>query len=42
MSIGGDLNNKYVGDYDGEMSDTWFKWFESVGEWMWVGPDYAK
>lgn len=31
-------NGKYVGDYDGEVMNTWFKWNSAAGLWSWIGP----
>lgn len=29
---------KMVGDYDGEIYNTWFKWNSALGIWTWTGP----
>lgn len=36
-----DLNpeGKYIGDYDGEVFNTWWKWNSAIGDWIWIGPN---
>ncbi len=29
---------KYVGDYDGEVYNTWFEWDGALEIWLWTGP----
>ena len=32
-----DPDGKYIGDYDGEVMNTWWKWSSDMGLWIWMG-----
>lgn len=33
-------SGKYVGDYDGEIYETWFEWDAATNLWCWIGPSF--